>query len=228
MLVALLLALVPTTASARDPFVAFPEKPEALPAMRYAALSRAQCVAEVKKRKLPFKPGPAIGTVDTPVRLTGPLRGVRFEFAYASNKKTKADVLDCRLLLALDDLAGIAAEHSIATLRYNSIYRRRGASRKGGVRHPAGVAMDVIELVKRDGQLLNVEHDFESAGVGAPTCGERAKKTTAPKASSLREFICAVDRARLFNLLLTPHYDRHHKDHVHFEVRRGIRWFLTH
>ena len=228
LLLGLLELLLPATANARDPYVAFPTSPEQLPAMRYAALSRAECVAEAKKRKLPFKPGPKIRTVDTPVRLTGPLRGVSFEFAYAKSKKSKADVLDCRLLLALDDLAGIAVEHSIVTLRYNSIYRRRGASRKGGVRHPAGVAMDVIEIVKKDGQLLNVEHDFESSGVGARTCGDGAKAAKSPKATTLREFICAVDRARLFNLLLTPHYDRHHKDHVHFEVRRGIRWFLTH
>ena len=227
-LLAGLLWLLPATAEARDPYVAFPANPERLPAMRYAALSRAECVAEAKQRKLPFKPGPKIQTVDTPVRLTGPLRGVRFEFAYAASRKSKADVLDCRLLLALDELAGIAAQHSIAVLRFNSIYRRRGASRKGGVRHPAGVAMDVIELVKQDGQLLSVEHDFEGGGVGARTCGEGAKSVKSPKAASLREFICAVDRARLFNLLLTPHYDRHHKDHVHFEVRRGISWFLTH
>jgi hypothetical protein len=36
-----------------------------------------------------------------------------------------------------------------------------------------------------------------------------------------------LDEARVFNLLLSPHYDRRHRDHFHFEVRRGVRWFLT-
>jgi hypothetical protein len=37
----------------------------------------------------------------------------------------------------------------------------------------------------------------------------------------------AASEARIFNLLLSPHFDYRHRDHFHFEVRRGVRWFLT-
>ena len=39
--------------------------------------------------------------------------------------------------------------------------------------------------------------------------------------------LLACEALALFNLLLSPHYDDLHRDHFHFEVRRGVRWFLT-
>ncbi len=33
---------------------------------------------------------------------------------------------------------------------------------------------------------------------------------------------------RSFNLLLTPNHDWGHRDHLHMEVRSGIKWFLIH
>ena len=33
---------------------------------------------------------------------------------------------------------------------------------------------------------------------------------------------------RSFNLILSPHYDWGHRDHLHMEVRSGIKWFLIH
>ncbi|MCA9642046.1 MAG: extensin family protein [Myxococcales bacterium] len=39
--------------------------------------------------------------------------------------------------------------------------------------------------------------------------------------------MCGVARGGFFNLLLSPHYDRHHQDHLHLEVRRDIDWVLV-
>jgi hypothetical protein len=159
------------------------------------------------------------------VTLEGTLGGVRFEFAHPVPDEYR-DVLDCRLLLALDDLAAIAKQRKISVVRYNSIFRN-GWARARGQRHIAGVAIDIVEFEKQDGAVLNVSRDFAGSGIGSATCGERAKPATSAKATELRELVCVLDGARVFNLMLTPHYDRRHSDHFHFEVRRGIGWFLT-
>jgi hypothetical protein len=212
-----------STADARNRWVVFPDHPETLPAIRYANLTAAQCSSELESRHVAFEPAPKRSTIDAPVLLRGELRGVGFEFGRNPGQR---DVLDCRLLLALDDLARIAKAQDIAQVRYNSIYRNGWA--RGRVQgHLGGVAIDITELVRRDGQVLNVKRDFAGQRIGSATCGAAAKAPAPGKATQLRDFICAVDDARIFNLLLSPHYDYRHRDHFHFEVRRGVRWFLT-
>ena len=223
---ALLAVAISRGASATNPMVEFPPHPETLPALRYAQLTRARCLEELDARGISYGKAPPVPTIDAPLRLVGPLRGVAFEFWHPTAKKTKeGPILDCRLLLGLDDLAGIAAAHDIARIRFNSIYR--GNWSKKGQRHPAGVAIDVVELVKTDGEVLNVLADYHGAGVRSRTCGDGAPAATGAKAVFLREFVCAVHASRTFNLILTPHYDRAHENHFHLEVRRGIKWWLT-
>lgn len=218
-----MLVSIAGTSAAGNRWVVFPADADGLPAIRYANLARQPCLSELKARGIPFDAAPERQSIDAPVMLAGKLRGVSFEFAPNAGQR---EVLDCRLLLALDDLAQIAAAREIDVVRYNSIYRRARA--RGRVQgHLGAVAIDVTELVKRDGTVLNVRRDFAGNGVGSATCGEQAKPPKPGKASELRGFICALDQARSFNLLLTPHYDYRHRDHFHIEVRRGVRWFLT-
>ena len=226
-----------TPSGANNRLVVFPSDAEQWPAMLYSTLDAERCLAELSSRGIPFAPAGKIPTIDAPVTLEGDLRGVRFEFAYTLPRKSKKRVLDCRLLLALDDFATIASAQRIAVVRYNSAYRGRWA-RARGQRHVAGVAIDIVEFVKHDGEVLNVLRDFKSDGIGTNTCSVpttikakfKSKPRTKPlgaKAIELRSLVCTLDIARIFNLILTPHYDRRHKDHFHLEVRRNIRWFLT-
>jgi hypothetical protein len=221
------MASVADVARAGNPLVTFPPHPERLRAVRYGAEPGEQCLAELALRSVPFSPGPRVPTIDTPVRLTGALRGVRIEMHHPTAVAPKeGPVMDCRLLLALDDLAIVAADQGIASVRYNSLYRGRWA-RHPGWRHAAGVAIDVVELVEKDGEVLDVLADFHGAGVGSKTCGPEAPRPEGKKALALRRFVCALDAAGSFNLILTPHYNRRHANHFHLEVRRDIPWFLT-
>jgi GNAT superfamily N-acetyltransferase len=170
--------------------------------------------------------GPPVPTIEAPVRLEGALKGVLLRFAHATEQGPKqGPVLDCRLLLALDDLAGVAREFGVSELFYNSIYRGRGG--RPGWRHPAGVAIDIVALRSKEHGLLKVEKDFVGNGIGSETCTGTGPPPSNPRAAYLRRFLCRVHEAHIFNLILTPHYDRHHQDHVHLEVRRGIKWYLT-
>jgi hypothetical protein len=217
------LVLITGESAAVNRWVVFPADAESAPAVRYANLDRQQCLSALRERGVAFTSAPERQTIDTPVMLGGRLHGVQLEFARDAQHH---DVLDCRLLLALDDLARIAAARGIEIVRYNSIFRPSWA--RGRVQgHLGGVAIDVTELVKQDGTVLNVRKDFAGSGIGSATCGEQAKPPKPGKAAELRGFICALDQARIFNLLLSPHYNYRHRDHFHIEVRRGVRWFLT-
>lgn len=207
-----------------NPLVVFPRLPERLRAVRYARMDRARCLEEAKARQLPFEPVAKHPGVANPVALTGAIRGVRFVRVYEPHSAPER-VMDCSLLLALDDLATVASDQGIAEVRYSSIHRKRG--RRGGRGHSVGTAIDVNEFVRTDGEILNVLHDFEKHRIGAKTCGDGAVQPKSEKARQFRDLVCALDEAASFNLVLTPHYDYRHRNHLHLEVRRGIVWFLT-
>lgn len=223
-------ALAPEAEARKKSLAFFPPRVERLRAFRYAELGKKECVAELELRGIPFAKASAktmrkARGIDAPVHLTGALRKVRFEHAHPPAAPKEGPLMDCRLLLALDDLATIAADRGITSVRYNSVHRK-GWGKKGH-RHPAGVAIDVVGFVTEDGRELDVLDDFEGAGIGSKTCGPEAPEAPAGEARELRELVCALHEQHVFNLILSPHYDRRHKDHLHLEVRRGIKWFLT-
>jgi hypothetical protein len=96
-----------------------------------------------------------------------------------------------------------------------------------GTRHPAGLAIDVGLLHRRDGRWLSVQHDFQGH-VGAKTCGEGAPSPDNPDARELRALVCESSDLGLFTYVLTPDYNAAHADHFHMEIKPGVRWFLYH
>jgi len=213
-------------------FVTEPPDAESSRAYRYATLGSEDCLAALKKREVPFKEVEPTRGVETPVRLTGPLHGVRFRTVTAQGPEDKdhRTIADCRLVLALDDLAQVLHRHDVVEAEYYSMYRRRGLGWvKPGKRHPGGRAIDLVTLRLSDGTAYSVRNDFHG-GVGAQTCGDKATKPRkdTPGAQLWRSVVCEMDRMRSFNLLLTPNHDWGHRDHLHMEVRSGIKWFLIH
>lgn len=191
-------------------------------ASRAAGLSTAQCLAEVSKRKLGvtrFK-GAKAG-VAAPVRVTGPLNGVRF---VTPGSKSPYGILDCRLALALGDLAEVLKKHDVVEVRVDNMYRPRAhlPGKKKPSQHSYGLAIDMTRFKLQDGTELVVERDFEGA-IGEPVCGAGARAELGPAASKLRDLICDVARSELFHHILTPNHDAAHKDHFHLDIARGAR-----
>jgi hypothetical protein len=220
-------------AQASDPSVVAPRDYAATPASAYANLDATTCFAQLDERDVPYEHLNDVALVDAPVRITGTLHGVAFTHlrqAPAPAQPTDGSIVDCRLLLALDDFARSLEGRGITEIGYISAYRRDRTGRaKPGERHPAGLAIDVAWFGLKDGSRWDVGRDF-GGKVGAKTCGGHARgpQPSSERATALRQLVCDVGRQRLFNLLLTPNYDRDHNDHVHLEVRRNIRWFLVH
>jgi hypothetical protein len=208
-----------------------PPDASTLPAVRYGALSADDCTAQLTARGIAFARETAIG-VAQPVRLTGPLHGVTFEASVAARDRgtTPHGISDCRLLLALDDFAGLLAQHDIVHVQHYSMYRAPPApwpADQIATRHPGGLAVDVARFTKRDGTVLTVLDDFHGA-LGDTACDGTAPHPATPAAIELRAILCDTVARRLFNVVLTPDYDEPHKNHFHLEVTAGVKWFLVH
>lgn len=204
--------------------------PAGRPASRYAALDRAGCEAELGRRKIGFeRVGEARGVL-APVRLTGAVGGVSFHSMLpASQRKTATiEIVDCRLVLALDDFAKILAKHDVVEVVHYSFYRpppKKAVLTGPGRRHPGGLAIDAAKFVTRSGKTIDVERDFRGR-IGAKTCGTGAASPASlpENAATLRRIVCEAADAQLFHVLLTPDYNWAHRNHFHLEVTANARW----
>jgi hypothetical protein len=193
-------------------------------ASRWAGLSAQQCWAEAGRRKLALARARGAATgVSSPVRVTGPLNGVRF---VTPGGKSPYGILDCRLALALADLAEILKKHEVTEVRVDNMYRPHAhlPGKKKPSQHSYGLAIDLTRLKRADGSELVVERDFQGA-IGEPVCGEaaRARPELSSEAGALRDLICDVARSELFHHILTPNHDAAHHDHFHLDIARGAR-----
>jgi hypothetical protein len=200
------------------------------PAARYAGLDRAGCEDELARRSIAFRRVDQARGVLEPVRLDGPLHGVTFRTALPSAQRgaSPLEIVDCRLVLALDDFAEQLARHEVVLVVHFSMYRppsARWPRERVASRHPGGLAIDASSFVKRDGSKLEVERDFHGR-IGLPPCGPgRGPNPATPEALELRQIVCDAASARLFNVTLTPDYNWAHRNHFHLEVTADARSF---
>jgi hypothetical protein len=203
------------------------------PAWKYGELTQEACEAELTKREIGFTRVDEARGVRAPVRLTGRLHGVAFN---TDEKPEQRDasvymIADCRLALAMDDFAQILATHDVVEVRHYSMWRppaKDWPADKEGTRHAGALALDAGRFTKSDGKVLDVVKDFHGR-IGAKTCGDGAgPKPPSPDSLELRAILCETAAAHLFNVMLTPNFNRPHRNHFHLEVTEGVKWFLLH
>jgi hypothetical protein len=213
---------------------AMPLDPSTAPAVRYASMDRATCEAELGTRAIPFTSVPEARGVLAPVRVHGPLHGVTYRFTLPAAQRATSpyEVIDCRLVLALDDFAQILSRYDVVEVVHLSAWRPPSAKRwpegKLGTRHPGALAMDMATFRRKDGTELSVLKDFHGA-IGAHTCGpSTGPRPRTAEADALRGIVCEAADARLFNVALTPDYNWAHRNHFHLEVTPRVKWFVVH
>lgn len=206
----------------------FPAPPDvaATPAARHGALTPDACLAELTARGLPFTAEDTDG-VATAIRLQGPLHGVTFHSGMREEERATAavELADCRLVLALDDLAALLATHDVVEVIHYSMFRHPPGTPSS--QHHRGLAIDVGELRLADGTTLSVLDDYHGK-IGAASCGPRARpRAPTAKTRALRAIVCEVADRYLFNVVLTPNFNRPHRNHVHLDLTPGVRWFTV-
>ncbi len=197
--------------------------PETSPARGYAWLDRDTCEAELQGRRVDFARAEDTPGVRAPIRLKGLLHGVSIHSMLppAARSRSRADLVDCRLALSLDDFAAAIAKRGIVEVLTLSTYRTRAESgctpKYDGEQHCAALAVDVGSFKRSDGTVLNVERDFHGR-IGTLTCRNDARPAPeTPAAKELWEIACDA-AGKNFLVVLTPNWNTEHRNHLHLEL----------
>lgn len=228
-------AFLSQPAVASNKYLEIPPVDEAMGsrAYRYANLTNEEALAELVRRRIPFEAAtPPRPGVRLPIKLTGDLHGVRIHSVLpdAEAARTPFDIMDGRLALALDDFCLILAHHDVVEVIHFTIYRPPNnvpaSPDAPQTRHPAGMAIDLGAIRKRDGRMLAVGPHW-SASVGAKSCEVNARKLVGRYGRELQSILCEAHDERIFHYMLSPHFDEPHDDHLHLEIKPGVKWFIT-
>lgn len=179
-----------------------------------ARASRAACLAELRRQGVPYQPAPPRRLIWLPVRITGPIHGLTYKALY-----TRAPPLvDCQFALGLARAARVLHRFGVVRVLYTSTWRpapRRSWRRVG--HHPQGMAMDINELVLRDGTRLNILKQWERLYGGPGKCVGHPRTHAGAR---LRRMLCALERAHIFLRIISPDSDFGHRNHWHLSGAR--------
>jgi hypothetical protein len=206
----------PMTTSWAKTLGPIPEAAETVPNACYGVLRRRGVAFErLAKGEL--------NGIAMPVRLTGKLGGI--DVVPRGGKQRS--ILDCRLALALLSWAPTLRKAGVVRLEHYSIYRP-GARIRGGPRisgHAYALAIDAARFHMKDGRVLDVLNDWEDRDRGDAPCPRRSDE---PRDSRVvRGMICDAVAHNLFQVVLTPHYDKAHDNHVHLELKPDVDWMYV-
>lgn len=198
-------------------------------------LDRAGCEAILRSRNVAFArvdDGEAPG-VAQPIRLEGPIAGVtlrhRSEGRGSRRRRRRIrrlSILDCRVAVAILAWSATLRGAGVRSLEHYSVYRPgaqvAGSGRPSG--HASGLAVDLGVLVLDDDRRVVVEEAWRDRRRSVAPCPAREGDDDDQRL--LRDLVCAAADADLFQVVLTPHHDEAHENHVHLELRPGVSWSL--
>jgi hypothetical protein len=166
--------------------------------------------------------GGPVAAVEQPVRLRGPIGGLAVG-PHGGDPRSIHAILDCRLVVALYAWAPTLREAGFVGIEHVSVFRP--GARVAATGHPSGhshaLAIDALRFVRPDGTSFSVLDDWTARERGADPCGSYEESD---EARALRHAICAGAEAETFEVIVTPHHDDAHRNHVHLEVVPGVDW----
>lgn len=203
--------------AAPAPFVA------GVPADSVADLSAPACFDALRRAEVAFQhvPEDQARRVAMPVRLPKGLLGVELS---ARNGSAKHEIVDCRLAIALLGWARALREAGVVKLEHYSTYRPGARVRRSGKisGHARAMAVDAARFHLEDGRVLDVDEHWTEHERGGPACPRRDHEPE--DAQLLRDVVCDAIAGGAFQVVLTPHHDRDHRNHVHLEVVPDVDW----
>lgn len=173
------------------------------------------CVARLRDAGVAFSSakGAQMATIETPLVLKGKVGGVSVRA-----RNGRPTVVACRLAEALLDWAPALRRAGVRDLVHVSTFRPGARIRRSGrvSAHARAMAFDLYSVGLADGSRQSVLEDWGNATQGRAPCKDGQREV-------LRRLVCDAAKQRRFQTLLTPHYNRDHRDHVHLELNPGQR-----
>jgi hypothetical protein len=178
------------------------------------------CLASLRDKRVEFMEWPTKG-VRTPIRLVGSPLGPLRLILRDHRPGGVMPVMDCELARALLDAGPLFQLLGIRELLFSGMYQYR--TRRGSKKlseHAHGLAIDVHAFGTVDGQVLDVEHDFES-GVGEWPSADQVACVGAPERTQgrlLRQLACGLRVSSAFRNIITLDDNTDHYNHFHIEA----------
>ena len=125
--------------------------------------------------------------------------------------------LDCRLARTLLSWAPTLRAKGVVGLEHYSMYRAEsvvGRSNKPSG-HSLGRAIDLAKFELRDGRVLSVLDDWTQRTRGGDPCRSWPDDADA---RLMRQLVCEAAARGLFHIVVTPHHNDAHANHVHLEI----------
>ncbi|HEX5658465.1 MAG TPA: extensin family protein [Polyangiales bacterium] len=197
---------------------------DSLPSGRaITGLSARECTRLLQSASVRFDPISKQQTpaIRSPIELHSSVLGVQFAPA---NGMAKYGYVDCRLAVALLAWAPILRDAGVTKVEHYSTFRPgarvRGSGKVSG--HAHALAIDAARFHLTDGRVIVVLNDWDERERGGAPCPVRASEDR--EGRILRSVVCRAVERDLFQVVLTPHHDRDHQNHVHMELVPDIAW----
>jgi hypothetical protein len=164
----------------------------------------------------------SVSAIAQPIRVTSPLDGLVVRPS-GGNASSIHSIIDCRLAVALAAWAPTLRAAGVTAIEHVSIFRPgarvAGTSRPSG--HSHALAIDALRFVHADGTRFTVLDDWVARARGGDPCGSYDEPDAA---RAIRQAVCQGAADELFQVIVTPHHDDAHANHVHLEVVPGVDW----
>ena len=177
----------------------------------------AACAASLKQADVEYRdvsPAAADG-IAWPIRLTGPIGGIRI--AGGETPEADTNYLDCRLAVTLLAWAPSLRARGIVAIEHYSMYRSLsrvdGSDKPSG--HAAGRAIDIGRIELEDGRMLSVLTDWKNRKANANPCAQWRDDAAG---KLLRDLACDAAQRGYFQVVVTPHHNAAHANHLHLEI----------
>ena len=177
----------------------------------------AACAASLKQAGVEYREisTAAADGIAWPIRLSGPIGGIRIEGG--ATPETETNYLDCRLAVTLLAWAPSLRARGIVAIEHYSMYRPLsridGTDKPSG--HATGRAIDLGRVELEDGRMLSVLTDWKNRKPNADPCAEWRDDDAG---QLLRELVCDAAQRGLFQVVVTPHHNAAHANHLHLEI----------
>lgn len=199
-------------------------------------LDAERCEQALREAAVAFERAGPAGAVAEPVRLRGPVGDGVLIRTHGPEPRVRgarrgADprldaVFDCRLVLALRTWASWVRAAGFEVIEHVSVFRPRArvASTGRPSGHARALAIDVLALVRPDGTRFTILDDWTSRARGEEPCTPHQEPA---EQARVRELACRASREGLFQVVITPHHDVAHANHLHLEVRPDVDWAVV-
>jgi hypothetical protein len=188
-----------------------------------AQLTPHDCQVLLDRSAVDFEvvPEDAAPNVYSPLYVLTPLNGVAFSPAGGMSEHA---LLDCRLAVALLAWSPVLREAGVTRVEHYSSYRAgarvRGTGKSSG--HARALAMDTARFHFEDGRVLDIEQDWQNRKRGRDPCADPPREDA--DGALLRQIVCEAVKRDLFQVVITPHHDKAHQNHVHVELVPEVDW----